>query len=83
MLGATTLIIAISALAVLLPATSIIHAAFSVSSRACSIMQRASAMRSRVTPWSLTGRPNATRFVARRHISSSARSARPTSRMQW
>ena len=46
MFGATTLIIAISALAALLPATSIIHAAFSVSRRAMSILQRASAMRS-------------------------------------
>ena len=46
MFGATTLIIAISALAALLPATSIIHAAFSVSRRAMSIWQRASAMRS-------------------------------------
>ena len=61
MLGATTLIIAISALAALLPATSIIHAAFSVSSRACSIMQRASAMRSCVTVCCATVLPNATR----------------------
>ena len=59
MFGATTLIIAISACAALLPALSIIQAAFNVNRRACSIWQRASAMRSRVTPWSETGRPKA------------------------
>ena len=46
-------------------------------------MMRASAMRSRVTPWSATGRPKATRSVARLHIFSSARSAWPMRRMQW
>ncbi len=84
MFGATTLIIAISALAALLPAMSIIHAAFSVSRRAMSIRQRASAMRSCVTPCSAIVLPNATRELeARLHISSSARSARPIRRMQW
>ena len=70
MFGATTLIIAISPLALLLPALSIIQAALSVSSRACSIRQRASAMRSRVTPCSATVRPKAMRVIARWHISS-------------
>src|SRR5436305_361436 len=68
---------------VLLPATSIIHAAFSVSRRAWSIMQRASAMRSCVTVCAATGLPKATRRLARLHISSSERSARPIRRMQW
>ncbi len=81
--GATTLIIAISAFAPLLPATSIIQAALSVSRRAWSIMQRACAMRSRVTPCSASGRWKATRLMARLHISSSERSARPIRRMQW
>ena len=49
MLGAATLIIAISARAALLPCWSIIQAAFKVRSRACSIMIRASAIRSCVT----------------------------------
>ena len=83
MLGATTLIIAISAFAVLLPATSMIHAAFKVNKRAMSILQRASAIRSRVTPCSATVRPKATRDDARLHMSSSERSARPMRRMQW
>jgi hypothetical protein len=60
--GATTLIIAISALALLLPATSIIQAALSVSSRAWSILQRASAMRSSVTPCCAMVLPKAVRL---------------------
>jgi hypothetical protein len=81
-LGASTLIIAISFFAALLPAASIFQAALSTMRRAESIMMRASAMRSRVTPWSDTGRPKATRALARRHIFSSATSAWPMSRMQ-
>src|SRR5882672_3077686 len=80
--GASTLIIAISFFAALLPTVSIFQAAFKTRKRALSIMMRASAMRSRVTPWSATGRPKATRWVARLHIFSSARSAWPMSRMQ-
>ena len=83
MLGATTLIIAISDLAALLPATSIIHAAFSVQRRAMSIRQRDSAMRSRVTPCSAIVRPKATREVARLHIISSERSPRPIGHAVW
>ena len=76
MFGATTLIIAISALAALLPATSIIHAAFSVSRRAMSIWQRASAMRSRVTPCSATVRAEGDALTRRAGTSARAR-ARP------
>ena len=82
MFGAATLIIAISARAALLPTVSIMCAAFSVSSRHWSIAMRDSAMRSRVTPWSAIGLPNATRDFVRLHISSSMRSDRPISRMQ-
>ena len=42
-----------------------------------------SATCSRTTPCSASGCPNATRSSARRHISSSARSAMPIRRMQW
>src|SRR5690606_32653164 len=68
MLGAATLIIAISRRATLLPTVSIMYAAFSTSSRACSIMMRASAMRSRVTPCSASVLPNGARTRARLHI---------------
>jgi DNA-binding transcriptional LysR family regulator len=62
MLGAATLIIAISLAAALLPTVSIICAALSTRKRAWSMSMRASAMRSRVTPCSATGgrRPRAT-----------------------
>ncbi|MCY1380523.1 hypothetical protein D9M69_683530 [compost metagenome] len=83
MLGATTLIIAISALATLLPTVSIMYAALSVSRRAISMRQRASAMRSCQTDWAEIGLPKATRLLSRLHISSSARSAAPMERMQW
>ncbi len=83
MLGASTLIMAISFCATLLPTVSIFQAAFSTMKRAESIMMRASAMRSRVTPCSAIVRPKATRCVARLHIFSSARSAWPMRRMQW
>jgi hypothetical protein len=83
MFGAAILIIAISRRASLLPTVSIIAAVFSVSRRVCSIMMRASAIRSSVTVCSDTGLPNATRCCVRRHIISSARSARPIRRMQW
>ncbi len=83
MLGAATLIMAISWRASLLPMVSIIHAAFSVKSRHCSIAMRASAMRSSVTVCSATGLPKATLSSARRHIISRQRSASPTRRMQW
>ena len=63
MFGAATLIIAISLCAALLPTVSIIHAACSTSSRAWSISMRDSAMRSRVTPCSASGLPNATRVL--------------------
>ena len=65
MLGAATLIMAISCFATLLPAVSIFHAAFNVRKRAWSIMMRASAIRSRVTPWSAIGLWKATRLSAR------------------
>jgi hypothetical protein len=45
-------------------------------------MMRASAIRSWVTLWSETRAPKTTRLAVRRHIRSSARSARPISRMQ-
>ena len=61
MLGATTLIIAISGAAALLPTVSIRCAAFSVSSRACSISMRESAMSARIVPCSASGLPKATR----------------------
>jgi hypothetical protein len=83
MLGAATLIIAISLRATLLPTVSIMYAAFSTSSRACSMPMRDSAMRSRVTVCSAIGLPNATRRLTRRHMASSARSATPMTRMQW
>ena len=83
MLGATTLIMAISLRATLLPAMSISQAALSVSRRAMSMRQRASAMRSCVTVCWATLLPKAMRELARLHISSSARSARPIRRMQW
>jgi hypothetical protein len=63
MVGATTLIMAISVRATLLPATSIIQAALSVSRRAMSILQRASAMRSCVTVCWATVLPKATRAM--------------------
>jgi len=83
MLGATTLIMAISFLANLLPPMSIIQAALSVSRRAMSILHLASAMRSWVTVCDATVLPNAVRADARLHINSSARSAKPIKRMQW
>src|SRR5450830_402530 len=67
MLGATTLIMAISVLATLLPATSIIQAALRVSRRAMSILQRASAMRSCVTVCCATVLPKAVRAEAAAH----------------
>src|SRR5579885_1976488 len=81
-LGATTLIIAISARAALLPARSIVYAALKVNSRACSISIREFAISVRMTPCSASGLPNATRDFTLRHIISSARSATPISRMQ-
>ena len=83
MLGATTLIIAISARATLLPTVSIMCAAFRVSRRVCSISIRELAIASITTPWSASGLPNAIRDFARAHIASSDRSASPMSRMQW
>ena len=83
MLGATTLIIAISERASLLPTVSILYAALSVSRRAWSIMQRDSAMRSCQIDCSDSGLPNATRSDSRSIIDSSARSAAPIERMQW
>jgi hypothetical protein len=79
MLGAATLIIAISARASLLPWVSIIQAAFRVNSRACSIMIRASAIRSCVTVCCAIRAPQAMRLAVRRHIRSSVRSASPIS----
>ena len=82
MFGATTLIIAISARALLLPTVSIMWAVFSVSRRACSISMRELAICSITTPCSASGRPKATRVLARLHIASSERSANPISRIQ-
>ena len=83
MLGATTLIMAISARAALLPTLSIMSAAFSVSRRACSISILESAISARIVPCSAIGLPKATRELTRRHMASSDRSATPISRMQW
>ena len=83
MVGAATLIIAISCLAARLPAVSIMYAAFNTNQRAWSIMMRDSAIRSSVTPCSDKGLPKATRDCARRHNSSNALSATPMRRMQW
>ena len=74
---------AISVRAPFAPTLSISHAVFSVSSRACSISIRDSAIAVRTVPCSASVLPNATRDVARLHISSSARSATPIARMQW
>ena len=54
-----------------------------VDARACSISIRLLAMSILSAPISESFRPNATRAVARLHIASSARSATPSSRMQW
>jgi hypothetical protein len=77
------LIAAISEAAPLAPNRSISQAVLSTSSRACSTSIRDWAICSRTTPWSASGRPNATRSRARRTIRSMARSAIPISRMQW
>ncbi len=81
--GVAILMAWISVWAALLPTVSISHAALSTSSRSCSMRTRASAIQSRITPWSASGFPKATRESARAHISSIARSARPIERMQW
>src|SRR2546428_184071 len=83
MLGTATLISAIAWRAALLPTVSIMCAAWSTSRRAWSISIRDCAMRSSVMSLSASGLPKATRFIARLHISSSARSATPIWRMQW
>ena len=84
MLGAATLIAAISVRACLLPTVSISQAVFSVSSRIISSSMRASAIQSRMFD-------AARDRLAERHAlgaraaqsSSSARSAAPIVRMQW
>ena len=81
--GAATLIAAISVRACLLPTVSISHAVLSVSRRAISISIRDSAIQSCTFARVATGAPKVTRSDARRHISSSARSAAPIVRMQW
>src|SRR3979490_2836592 len=68
MLGATTLIMAISARAALLPTLSIMSAAFNVSRRAWSISIRESAISARIVPWSAMGPPKATRDPPPRHM---------------
>ena len=82
MLGAATLIIAISRAAALLPIVSILCAASSTSRRVCSMAIRASAMRCCVSVCSAIGRPNADRDKLRLHMISNARSAMPINRMQ-
>ncbi len=61
---------------------SIIHAVFRVSRRACSIFMRASAMTSMLAPNLYSGRPKASRCVARSQSNSKAFSAEPIERMQ-
>ncbi len=82
-LGATTLIWAISDFASLLPTLSIMSAALRVRSLDCSISILESAIHSMITPCSESGLPNASLFLTRSHISSSALSATPIWRMQW
>ncbi len=73
----------ISVCAPWLPTVSISQAVLSTSSRACSMRTRDCAIQCCTMPWSAIGRPKVTRDTVRRHISSSARSAMPMSRMQW
>ena len=80
--GAAILIAWISVCAPLLPTVSMSQAALRVSSRSCSMRTRDSAIQSRMTPWSDSGLPKATRLAARSTMSSSERSAMPTRRMQ-
>ena len=65
------------------PTLSTSQAVFSTSSRSISSSMRASAIQSRMFERVETGLPNVSRSSARLHISSSARSAAPTARMQW
>ena len=81
--AATTLIIEISCRAARLPAVSIFQAACRVSSRAWSTSIRDRAMKSWMNCFSASLPPKASRSLARRHISSIARSAVPIARMQW
>ena len=83
MLGACTLIIAISSWAALLPALSIMSAALRQRSRVISMSMRARAIRSSHTLWSDTRLPKATRDWSRLAIASIASSATPIVRMQW
>ena len=81
--GVPILMAWISECAPLLPTVSISQAVLSTSSLACSIRTRDSAIQPWMTLCSASGPPNAVRVATRRHISSSARSAAPISRMQW
>ena len=82
MLGAATLIMAISACAVLLPTLSIMSAALRHSRRFISMSVRASAMRCSHTECSMIFLPKAVRDDSRFTIFSSASSATPMVRMQ-
>ena len=79
----STLMAEISILAPLLPTVSISQAVFRTRRRVCSISIRASAIHWRITPWSITGLPKATRPAVRSTIIDSARSATPIARMAW
>ena len=81
--AATTLIIEISCRAARLPSVSICQAALRVSSRAWSTSMRDRATKSWTNCFSASLPPNVSRSLARRHISSIARSAVPIARMQW
>ena len=73
----------ISVCAPWLPTVSISQAVLSTSRRSCSIRMRDSAIQSWTTPCWAMGLPNAVRLSVLRHMSSTARSAMPISRMQW
>ena len=82
MIGAATLIIAISPCAALFPARSIMSAALRQRSRVISMSMRALATRSSHTDCSAMVLPNAVRDISRFTIASSASSAAPMVRMQ-
>ena len=81
--AATTLVIEISWRAARLPSVSIFQAACSTIQRAASISIRDFATKSWTNCLSASLPPNASRWWARSHISSNARSAEPIARMQW
>ena len=75
--GTAILMAWISVMAARLPTVSMSQAVLSTSSRSASIWSRDSATHSRTTPWSASGRPNASGTSARSTTRSIARSAMP------